>query len=137
MSVVLLFCALNMAQAQGVAGRVTNRLSVPVEGANVVLQSTDSVFVDVALTDSTGLFSFGHRLDKFRLVVNHMAYYSSEMEYGTLSVGDIVLEQQDRMLGELDVVAERPLVRVENGALAYDLEQLTRDKVANRKSCNY
>ena len=131
LSFALFFCALNMLHAQAIGGRVTNRESVPVEGANVVLQSADSVFVDVALTDSAGRFSFGHSMENFRLVVNHMAYHSREVECNTASVGDIVLEPQERVLGELDVVAERPLVKVENGALAYDLEQLTRDKVAN------
>ena len=130
-SITLFFCALNMLHAQAISGRVINRQSMPVEDANVVLQSTDSVFVDVALTDSAGYFSFGRNMGKYRLVVNHMAYHSREVECNTSSVGDIVLEQQERILDEIDVVAERPLVKVENGALAYDLEQLTRDKVVN------
>ena len=131
LSFALFFCALNMLHAQAINGRVINGHYMPVEGANVVLQSADSVFVDVALTDSAGRFSFGHSMENFRLVVNHMAYHSREVECNTSSVGDIVLEPQDRVLGELDVVAERPLVKVENGALAYDLEQLTREKVVN------
>ena len=112
LSFALFFCALNMLHAQAIGGRVVNGHSMPVEGANVVLQSADSVFVDVALTDSAGRFSFGHNMDKFRLVVNHMAYHSREVEYSTPLVGDIVLEPQERVLGELDVVAERPLVKV-------------------------
>ena len=91
LSIALLFIALDVAEAQGICGRVINRESVPVEGANVVLQSADSVFVDVALTDSAGRFSFGHSMDNFRLVVNHMAYHSREVEYSTPLVGDIVL----------------------------------------------
>ena len=131
LSVAFFFLALNMVQAQGIRGHIINRHSEPIEGANVVLQSADSVFVDVALTDSAGLFSFGHNMEKYRLVVNHMAYHSCEKECNTSDVGDIILEPQDNLLEELDVVAERPLVKVENGALAYDLEQLTRDKVVN------
>ena len=72
MSLLLLFLAFNVVHAQAISGRVINRESVPVEGANVVLQSADSVFVDVALTDSARLFSFGHSMENFRLVVNHM-----------------------------------------------------------------
>ena len=131
LSVILFFCVLNVVKAQEISGRVTNNGGAAVESANVVLQSVDSVFVDVVLTDSAGLFSFGCNLDNFRLVVHHMAYHSREVECKTALVGDIILEPRDRVLGELDVVAERPLVKVENGALAYDLEQLTGDKVAN------
>ena len=131
LSFALFFCALNMLHAQAIGGRLVNGHSMPVEGANVVLQSADSVFVDVALTDSAGRFSFGHSMENFRLVVNHMAYHSREVEYSTPLVGDIILEPHEKLLNELEIVAERPLVKVENGALAYDLEQLTRDKVAN------
>ena len=131
LSVALLFCALNAVQSQVISGRVINNVGTAVEGANVVLQSTDSTFVDVVLTDSAGMFTFGHKLEKFRLVVHHMAYHSRELECNTPLVGDIVLEPHEKLLDELEIVAERPLVKVENGALAYDLEQLTRDKVAN------
>ena len=131
LSVLIFFLLLDMVQAQEISGRVINTQSAPVDGANVVLQSADSVFVDVVLTDSAGIFSFEHNMDKYRLVVHHLAYHSREMEFDTTLVGDIVLEPHEMLLGELDVVAERPLVRVENGVLAYDLEQLTRDKVVN------
>ena len=131
LSVALLFCALNAVQSQVISGRVINNVGTAVEGSNVVLQSADSTFVDVVLTDSAGIFAFGHKLEKFRLVVHHMAYHSRELECNTPLVGDIVLEPHEKLLGELEIVAERPLVKVENGALAYDLEQLTRDKVAN------
>ncbi|MBQ5895917.1 MAG: outer membrane beta-barrel protein [Bacteroidaceae bacterium] len=131
LSALLFFFALNVAQAQGISGRVINNVGTPVEGSNVVLQSADSVFVDVVLTDSAGLFSFGQNMDQFRLVVHHMAYHSRELVCVTSFVGDVVLEPQENLLQELEIVAERPLVKVENGALAYDLELLTRDKVAN------
>lgn len=119
------------AAAQGIGGRVVGSHGEAVRDANVVLQRSDSSFVDVAVTDEAGCFSFVHSLDRFRLVVHHLAYRSKELVTDTPNVGDIVLEQSDVKLGDLVVSSERPLVRVEDGKLAYDLEQLTKDKVAN------
>lgn len=119
------------AASQGIGGRVVGSHGEAVRDANVVLQRSDSSFVDVAVTDEAGCFSFVHSLDRFRLVVHHLAYRSKELVADTPNVGDIVLEPSDVELGDLVVSSGRPLVRVEDGKLAYDLEQLTKDKVAN------
>lgn len=128
---LLLLLVPAVASAQGINGRVMDSSGAPVDGANIVLQRRDSTFVDVVLSDSTGLFAFGQRMDTFRLVVNHLACHPRELECSSISVGDIVLEVADNYLNELVVVAERPLVRVDDGRLTYDLQQLVKDKVAN------
>lgn len=119
------------AMAQGINGRVISSQGEAVRDANVVLQRSDSSFVDVAVTDEAGRFVFGVNLDVFRLVVHHLAYHSVELKSCKANVGDIVLEPSDVVLGDLVISSERPLVKVEEGKLAYDLAQLTKDKVAN------
>ena len=130
LSVVLFFLCLNAVVAQGIGGRVVNVAGKPVADASVVLQHTDSTFVNVTITDSDGLFSFAEELDSFRLVVQHMAYHPCEVLISGTAVGDIVLNESDVALEEVVVSAVRPLVKVEDGKLAYDLGQLTKDKVA-------
>ena len=135
MKKVLLFvlytlCSLQLL-AQGISGRVLDVDGKAVDGATVVLQNCDSTFVDVAVTDSCGLFAFGHKINRFRLVVQHLAFHPVEKEYDDLAVGDILLEPLDVSLTELVVCAERPLVKVEDGRLVYNMEQLVEGKVAN------
>lgn len=120
-----------MVQAQNINGRVVDGVASPVDGANVVLLRSDSSFVDAAITGTDGIFSFECHLDSFSLVVQHMAYRPLHIICAGESVGDIVLEATDVALGEVVISGERPLVRVENGMLSYDLVQLTRNKVAN------
>ena len=125
----LLFCT-SILQAQNIEGRVVDSLNNPVDGANVVLLRADSSFVDVLITDTAGVFSFAHNLESFNLVVQHLAHHSLSCSFSSPNVGDIVIEPLDLALGEVVVSGERPLVRVEDGRLSYDLEQLVRDKVA-------
>lgn len=128
-SLLTLLCSI-VVYAQGVNGCVVTSGGVPVSDASVVLQHTDSTFVNVTITDSDGLFSFAEELDSFRLVVQHMAYHPCEVLISGTAVGDIVLNESDVALEEVVVSAVRPLVKVEDGKLAYDLGQLTKDKVA-------
>ncbi len=117
--------------AQSIGGRVVGKEGNPVDAANVVLLRCDSSFVDVAVTDSCGLFSFEYRLDSFRLIVQHIAYKHRELDCTSPVVGDIVLETSDVLLDDIVIKADRPLVKVEDGRLSYDLEQLVKDRVAN------
>ena len=89
------------AMAQGINGRVISSQGEAVRDANVVLQRSDSSFVDVAVTDEAGRFVFGVNLDVFRLVVHHLAYHSVELKSCKANVGDIVLEPSDVVLGDL------------------------------------
>ena len=130
LSLFILLCAV-ASNAQGINGRVVNGEGMPVSDASVVLQQSDSVFVDVTITGEAGLFAFDHNLAGYRLVVQHMAYRPRVLELQGKDAGDIVLEGSDVSLEEVVVSAERPLVLVEEGKLAYDLELLTKDKVAN------
>ena len=131
LSVLLFFLCLNAVVAQGIGGRVVNVAGKPVADASVVLQAADSTFVNVTITDAGGRFSFPENIAPFRLVVQHLAYRPCVFVKDAANVGDVVIEEADVALGEVVVSAERPLVKVENGALSYDLEQLTKDKVAN------
>lgn len=121
----LLVCVPRLA-AQEVKGIVTDRNHQPVEAATVIMQTSDSTFVDGVITDSLGQFSFHHQLDRYRLIFQHVMYKSLIKEYkATEDAGTIMLEAQDYALGEVTVRAERPLVKAENGALIYDVAALT------------
>lgn len=60
--------------AQDINGRVVGQSGEAIGDATVVLQKSDSTYVDMTITDNEGRFIFSHRIDTFRLVVQHMAY---------------------------------------------------------------
>lgn len=117
--------------AQNIMGKVLDEKSQAVEGASVVVQTLDSAFVDVALTASDGSFSIPSTLTRFRLIVQHLSFFHKEITADAVAVGTIVLKRKDDELQELVVTASRPLVRVENGALAYDVEAMAQNSTAN------
>ena len=88
----LLVCVPRLA-AQEVKGIVTDRNHQPVEAATVIMQTSDSTFVDGVITDSLGQFSFHHQLDRYRLIFQHVMYKSLIKEYkATEDAGTIMLE---------------------------------------------
>lgn len=128
--VLALLCLLS-AGAQGISGRVVNEEGAPLPDATVLLQHADTTFIDVTITDDSGIFSFAQEPDTYRLVVQHIACHPLELVMSGSNAGDIVLKGTAVSIDEVVVSAERPLVMVEEGKLAYDLGQLTKDKVAD------
>lgn len=127
----IIISATTAIHGQEIIGRVTSNDGTPVADANVVLQNSVSEYMGIESTDAEGRFTFQHKVDTFRLVVHHLAFHSREIMCTAKDVGDIVLEPSDVALGDVVISSEHPLVKVEEGKLAYDLGQLTRDKVVN------
>lgn len=123
--------AVETVTAQTLGGKVTDADAHPVDGATVVLQTADSIFADAVITDSTGVFLFNRRPAKYRLIVQHILYETSLREGTTGDAGTVVLKSKKYALDEVVVKGERPLVKVEEGKLSYDLSQLTQNSVVN------
>ena len=121
---ILLFMSV-ASNAQGISGKVTDTRQQPVDAATVILQLPDSTFVDVMITDSTGIFHFSARPDRYRLIIQHMLFETTEAEGSGTDAGTLVLQPKDHALDEVVIKGERPLVKVEQGRLVYDMPQLT------------
>ena len=67
LTVSLIVAATRLA-AQEVKGRVIDKDCQRIEGATVVMQTPDSVFVDGVVTDSLGRFIFHRDLKQYRLI---------------------------------------------------------------------
>ena len=124
--IVSLIVAATRLAAQEGEGRVTDKDRQPIEGATVVMQTPDSVFVDGVTTDSLGCFVFHRTLKRYRLIFQHLLYKSVVKDYDAAGdMGVVTMDEQDAYaLSEVVVSAERPLVKAENGALTYDVEAL-------------
>lgn len=117
--------------AQGVRGKVVDRDDQPIESVAVILQSTDSLFIDAVVTDSTGYFEIPQSIDSpHYLIFQHLLFETFQKTIGSGEVGTVQLAAKDFELDEVVVKGERPLVKVEGGALTYDIPQLIQNKTS-------
>ena len=130
---LLLICSIVYTgiHAQTINGRVTDQANNPIEYATLVLQTKDSVLINTAYSDSLGYFSFKENRTDFRLIVQHLMYQSINKEFHSPNLGTLQLDERANNLGEVVIKAERPLVKVIDGKLTYDMQQLTQDKMAS------
>lgn len=114
-------------KAQQWQGYVLDHAKEPVEGVAVMLQLVDSAFVEGTITDANGLFRLSTRPAKFRLKLQHLAYRTKFVDVEALR-DTLYLEDNTEFLDEVVIKAERPLVRVQDGRLSYDLAALSQRK---------
>jgi len=119
------------AQSRPLKGRVVDKNHQPIEYAAVMMQTLDSVFVCSTTTDSLGNFSLSESRASFRLYVQQLMYQPFIHQYTDKDNLFIVLEERDNILKEVVVKANRPIVKVENGMMNYDLSVLTDKKVVS------
>lgn len=129
---LLLICLLTLdIKAQNIRGRIIDTEKNPIEFATVVLQSPDSVYIHSVYSDSLGYFSFNQKLTEYRLLIQHLMYNPISQIFSTPDVGDILMEGNDINLNEVVIKGERPLVKVIDGKMTYNIPQLLENKMAN------
>jgi hypothetical protein len=116
--------AAGLTQAQTLNGKVTDRNSLPVEYAAVILQTPDSVYVNAAYTDSTGRFSVSNSLRDYRLIVQHLMYETYEKSYSGEYEIVVELTEKENALDEIVINGERPVVKMVDGRITYDMPLL-------------
>lgn len=117
--------------AQSVRGTVVDEARRPVTGAAVIMLDADSVYVKGAVTDTLGRFAVDSSVRPYRLLVQHLNYLPETIASDKDEVGEIVLRENANAIGAVVVEGERPLVKVEEGKLAYDLGALSKGKAVN------
>lgn len=128
---LFLFWVIGTTTAQTITGKVTNIHAQAIDGATVILQTIDSTFVDAVITDTTGYFRFNRQPASYRLIFQHIMYETLLLTTTGEDAGTITLKSKDYALDEVIVKGERPLVKVEEGKLSYDLSQLTTHRIVN------
>lgn len=128
---LFLFWVIGTTTAQTITGKVTNIHAQAIDGATVILQTIDSTFVNAVITDTTGYFRFNRQPASYRLIFQHIMYETLLLTTTGEDAGTITLKSKDYALDEVIVKGERPLVKVEEGKLSYDLSQLTTHRIVN------
>lgn len=119
------------APAGQVTGCVVDRAGEPVLGVAVVMLDRDSLYVAAAASDARGCFRIASRVRPYRLLFQHLSYRMQRLEGSADNVGVVTLDASETAIEEVVVSAERPVVRVEEGRLDYDLEAATRGMTVN------
>ena len=78
MSIFLLAGGSGSLTAQTVSGKVVDTEQQPVDGATIILQTSDSVFVDATISNADGNFVFNHQPEAYRLIFQHLLYHTLE-----------------------------------------------------------
>lgn len=120
------------APADGVIrGRLVDAAETPVVGAAVVLFDRDSVYLDAVASGADGWFEIHSTVRPYRLQIQHLAYEIRTLESDRSDLGDIRLTEASTKVDAVVVEGERPVVKVEQGRLSYDLERLTEGQAVN------
>ena len=128
-SAILPLC-INNVYAQKITGVITDRDNNPIEFATIVLQTTDSVFLNSAYTDSVGRFSIKTDTLPVIITIQHLMYETYQKKCNTKAIGSIQMNEKSQMLSEVSIIGEYPLVRVIDGKMTYNMSQLLTDKMA-------
>jgi hypothetical protein len=114
-----------------VAGRVVDGKQMPIPGVAVVMQKLDSTYINAAVSDSGGYFRIASSVRPYRLLFQHLLYQSKSVESSKDNVGAVVLQEKENELSEVQVTASRPIAKVVDGKLSYDIRPLTRNSIVN------
>lgn len=128
--ILLLSCVISI-KAQDITGKVTDKNNNPIELAVIVIQTTDSVYINSAYTDSLGIFKIKTNVVPFLLTVQHLMYETYQNKYDSPMIENVQMNEKNRMLSEVSITGEYPVVRIIDGKMTYNMPRLLKDKMAS------
>ena len=116
-------------QAQEITGRVIDEQSQPMAFANVVLVNrSDSAFVAGAVTKDDGTFSISTDRNDGLLKVSSVGYIIRYLDARQGNMGDIQMQPDTQMLGEVVVKGSRPQYQMGNEGLETNVENRSEER---------
>ena len=112
-------------------GKIVDTKQQPIEGATVVMQLPDSTYLGVTISTADGTFILEPEPESYQLIVQHLLYQTRLVKGQSSDAGIIVLEPKDYNLEGVVIKGEKPLVKVENGWLGYNLSVLSQKQAVN------
>ena len=119
---VLSMCISSIAQSS-IWGRIIDEQSQPMAFANVVLiNRTDSVFVSGAVTKDDGTFTIETDKQDGLLKVSSVGYVKRYIDARQGNVGDIQMQPDTQMLGEVTVKGSRPQFKMSDDGMTINIQ---------------
>ncbi len=130
-----LFCICTSQQlfSQTIRGKVTDGKSAPMSYVScVLLDGRDSSYVAGTVSGTDGSFELSAKEGNgYLLKMSYLGYKTKEIRCKTGDLGTIMLEEDGNMLGEVEVKGERPLLKMENGRLTYDVAGIRKNRIVS------
>jgi len=113
MTIWLTVISLSLSYSQhSLMGMVVNLQQLPIEFVKVTFYQNDTMFVESAITDSTGFFSVSLQAGNYTIKFEKagVEYWTTSVENysGNVDLGTIALDET-KILGEVQVMDEKPL----------------------------
>ncbi len=112
-------------------GKVADTHQQPIEGATIIMQLPDSTYLGAAISAADGTFRLEPEPEAYQLIIQHLLYQPRQVKSQARDAGTIILMPKNHNLDEVVIKGERPLVKVENGRLCYNLSVLSEKQVVN------
>jgi hypothetical protein len=114
-----------------ITGRVVDSKQQPVEYATVILQTIDSVYVNSTMTDTLGVFHLESGKNNYRILIQHLLYHNNVIETQETNIGTITMSEKENTLKDIVIKGERPFVKLDNGRITYNMENLLNDRIVS------
>jgi len=123
---VALYSNVLLAQSYSISGKLVDQHDSIVPAASIILVTrTDSTFVKGMISDMQGAFTFSNvAKGKYLLFIQHVIYQKKRLLLEVtepIQLGNITLHEIDNELGEISVKAARPVVKMKDNVLSYDV----------------
>lgn len=98
-----------------ITGRLADLNNEAISGANIIIQTIDSVFIAATNSNSDGGFSIKSNTSQYILLVEHISCEPFFMKFVNGDVGTIILTEAKSMLKSVIVSADVSIVKKEKG----------------------
>ena len=123
--IALLFSLIAKSFAQDIEGLVLDKSGLPLSGVAVTIYNCADTLRKLSLVNSDSIGRFVIKASKdindcLKVSLSHMGYKPlnlQEISYG--QVNYFILDDTTKVLDEVVITAERPMVKLENGSLVY------------------
>ena len=120
--------------AQTISGKITDNQGSSIPNAVIILQNSDSVFVQAVTSDLSGVFHLPINIASGFVVIQHLAYEPKTIAFSSNnlnSLKNITLSNQSRQLESVTVNANSNTVTIKDNALVYNAQQIAEKKAVN------
>ena len=130
--VVFSICSVASLMAQNISGKILDEKQEPIPYVSCVLMNaSDSTFVAGAASNLEGVFNFNVPEASYIIQVSYIGYKTKEIACSSGDIGSIVLDVDTQILDEVVVKGERPLVKMENNRLTYNIAGILETKIVS------
>ena len=104
-------------QAQNLTGKVVDEKNIPLAYANVILQTADSIYLAGTTTDVTGNFKLAKHENAKLINISFVGYTSLVKEITSNDLGEVQLQPDAQLLGEVLVKGYLPKTQAKGDAM--------------------